>query len=139
MHPVEPGTVDVDIHPEFIAVVIARRVVADLLAVGQLAFFLGLALLHVHVAAGDLGEIQHVGIGLLPAPGRGHHEFSGILVQQHPGIHAKGACNVEFFHLRPVCLAVFQLGADLLHRALAALRKPGRELLGTLLAQVAVL
>ena len=84
-HGVEIGVVDVDMHLKIIGVLITGRNVADRVAVLVGPLELCPVFLHVQIAAGDLGIIQHVRIGFHDVPGGGDHEFTGVLVQKDFG------------------------------------------------------
>ena len=99
---------------------------------------LGSAFLNVQLASRHIGKSHHVRVGFFQISGSGNHEQPGVFIQQHLGALAQGAGGAESGNLLPVGFPVGKLLPDLVHRALAAVAEPGRELGGAVFAKVAV-
>ena len=135
----EIGIVDVDHDVEIVGIGIPFGIEALPLSILIPVFDLRPALVDVQLAAGHIGEGQHIRIGLLPISGGGDHKQTRILVQQHLGTLTQSTGGAKRGYLGLIGLPVGQLLLDLRHRALAAVAEPGGELGGAFLAQIAVL
>ena len=95
-------------------------------------------LVHVQLAACDLGILQHVRICLGKIFGGGDHESPCVLIQQHLGITSKAAGNMKVRNGSTVVFPIRKLLGNIRYRALAPFAEPGRELRRTFLAEIAV-
>ena len=110
---------------EVIGVFIARRIVADLLAVLILAHEFRTALVNIKIAAGHVCKVQNIRVCLLQISCSCYHKLSRVLVQKHLGVRAERPGGVERRNLLPVFLTVGKLRLDLLDGAAAPVGKPG--------------
>ena len=137
-HFVKVRVVDENGDVEIVGVFIARRVVADLLAVLILPHKLRAALVNVEITAGHVCKVQNIRVCLSQISCSCYHKFPRVLVKKHFGVRAECSGRVEGRHPFPVLLPIGKLRLDFFDGAAAPVRKPGRELFGTVFAEIAV-
>ena len=129
----------VDDHAERVAIGVPGRLIADLIALAVLPLELGPALVNIQVAAGHIGEGQHIRVCLCQIAGRSHQKQPRVLIEQDFCALTQGAGDLKRGDLSLVFLPVGQLILDLCNRTLAAFTEPGGDALCAVFAHVPVL